>query len=171
MIIIVAITQQTEYQGLRCCTENTRSADVLGAGQGQHSRVLVGPLNAVEEVSVFRVSAIHCRILLKQSVCDQMVKCSIQCWELKSTLKIMYPKASSAITLVRWSFSFCLHACGDRGLILRGRFNLCLLISSDENICLCHSRGRGSLCQIQGFCWRYAITGGFGMYYKDAIGK
>jgi len=40
----------------------------------------------------------------------------------------------------RWSFNFCLNTCSERGLILRGRFNLGLLIS----------RTRTYVCAIQG---------------------
>ena len=55
-------------QGLRCRTESSHSADVSGAQQGQHSRVLVSSLNAVEDVPVFRVAAVHGRVLLKACV-------------------------------------------------------------------------------------------------------
>ena len=93
MILLMSIHDHhpncSASQGLRCRTESSHSEDVSGAQQGQHSRVLVSSLNAVEDVPVFRVGAVHGRILLKQSVCDHMAKCSIQCRELKSALKVM----------------------------------------------------------------------------------
>ena len=127
-------------QGLRCRTESTHSAEVSGAQPGQHSRVLVSSLNTVEDVPVFGVSAVHGRILWKQSACDHMVKSSIQCWELKISLKDSAPQSIFGHNFGRWSFDFCLNTRSERGLVLRGRFSLGLLIS----------RTRMYVCAIQG---------------------
>lgn len=47
-------------------------------GRRPHSRVLVGSLNAVEQVSVLRVCAVHGGVLWKQSACSVTVKIKLR---------------------------------------------------------------------------------------------
>ena len=63
MIVLTAATQHTVVKAEALGRKHVPYRHPPSTRQGQHSRVLVGALNAVEKVPVFRVRAVHGRIL------------------------------------------------------------------------------------------------------------